>query len=199
MKDSEIVELYWNRDEYAISATADVYGNYCYSIAYRILQCNEDAQECVNDTYLKAWQSIPPQRPSRLATYLGKITRNLSINRYKWLNAQKRGKGQVELVLKELENCIPSAGDMDRMINEIMLSDMINRFLQEQPQTQRDIFVGRYWHLYAVADLAQAYGMGESKVASLLFRMRKKLKCHLEREGIFYGKCNDLECHRSDR
>lgn len=199
MKDTEIIELYWNRDESAISATADVYGNYCYSIAYNILQCNEDAQECVNDTYWKAWQSIPPQRPSRLVTYLGKITRNLSINCYKWLTAQKRGTGQMELVLKELENCIPAVNDMDQIVNEIVLSDTINQFLREQPQADRDIFVGRYWHLYAIADLAQAYGMRESKVASLLFRMRKKLKYHLEKEGIFYGKCNDLECYRSDQ
>jgi RNA polymerase sigma-70 factor (ECF subfamily) len=187
MKDTEIIELYWNRDESAISATADVYGNYCYSIAYHILQCNEDAQECVNDTYWKAWKTIPPQRPSRLATYLGKITRNLSINRFKWLTAQKRGRGQMELVLKELENCIPTQGDMEQLENEIVLSDAINQFLQEQPQTERDIFVGRYWHLYAISDLAQAYGMRESKVASLLLRMRKKLKYHLEKEGIFYG------------
>ena len=199
MKDTEIIELYWNRDESAISATADAYGNYCYSIAYNILQCNEDAQECVNDTYWKAWQSIPPQRPSRLATYLGKITRNLSINRYKWLTAQKRGNGQMELVLKELENCIPAVNDMDQIVNELVLSDTINQSLRDQPQADRDIFVGRYWHLYAIADLAQAYGMRESKVASLLFRMRKKLKCHLEKEGIFYGKCNDLECYRSDQ
>ena len=199
MKDTEFIELYWNRDESAISATADVYGNYCYSIAYHILQCNEDAQECVNDTYWKAWQTIPPQRPSRLATYLGKITRNLSINRFKWLTAQKRGRGQMELVLKELENCIPTQGDMEQLENEIVLSDAINQFLQEQPQTDRDIFVGRYWHLYAISDLAQAYGMRESKVASLLLRMRKKLKYHLEKEGIFYGKCNDFECHRSDQ
>lgn len=198
MKDTEIIELYWNRDESAIAATADVYGNYCYSIAYHILQCAEDSQECVNDTYLKAWQSIPPQRPNRLATYLGKITRNLSINRYKWSHAQKRGNGQMELVLQELENCLPTARTMDQLVNEIALSDVINQFLQAQPQTDRDIFVGRYWHLYAIVDLAQAYGMRESKVASLLFRMRNKLKCHLEKEGIFYGQCNDFECNRSD-
>ena len=102
MKDTEIIDLYWNRDESAIAATAESYGNYCYSIAYHILQSPEDAQECVNDTYWKAWLSIPPQRPSRLATYLGKITRNLSLARLKRLNAQKRGKGQVELVVTEL-------------------------------------------------------------------------------------------------
>lgn len=184
MEDAQIVELYWNRDETAIAATSERYGNYCYSIAYHILQCSEDAKECVNDTYWKVWQSIPPQRPSRLATYLGKITRNLSLDRLKQLNAQKRGKGQVELALQELESCIPSADDMDQIADEIVLSDTINQFLRAQPRTERNIFVGRYWHLYSISDLAQAYGMRESKVASLLFRMRQKLKHYLEKEGI---------------
>lgn len=185
MKDAEIVELYWNRDEAAIAATSERYGDYCYSIAYHILQCSEDAKECVNDTYWKAWLSIPPQRPSRLATYLGKITRNLSLDRLKRLNAKKRGKGQVELALQELENCIPSAADMEQIVDEIVLTNAINQFLREQPRTERNIFVGRYWHLYSIADLAQAYSMRESKVASLLFRMRQKLKHHLEKEGIY--------------
>lgn len=184
MKDAKIVELYWNRDEAAIAATAESYGNYCYSIAYHILQSPEDAQECVNDTYWKAWLSIPPQRPSRLATYLGKITRNLSLDRLKRLNAQKRGKGQVELVVTELESCIPAVNGAEQIVDEIVLTNAINQFLREQPRTERNIFVGRYWHLYSIAELAQAYGMRESKIASLLFRMRSKLKHHLEKEGI---------------
>lgn len=184
MKDAEIVELYWNRDETAIAATSERYGNYCYSIAYHILQCSEDAKECVNDTYWKAWLSIPPQRPSRLATYLGKITRNLSLDRLKRMNAQKRGKGQADLALRELEGCIPATTDLDQIANEIVLTNAINQFLRAQPRTERNIFVGRYWHLYSITDLAQAYDMRESKVASLLFRMRKKLKTYLEKEGI---------------
>ena len=184
MKDAQIVELYWKRDEAAIAATAESYGNYCYSIAYRILQCHEDAQECVNDTYWKAWQSIPPQRPGRLATYLGKIVRNLSLDRHKRLNAQKRGNGRAELALGELEGCLPAASDMNRIVDEIVLTNAINQFLRQQSRTACYIFVGRYWHLYSIAELAQAYGMRESKVASLLFRMRQKLKCHLEKEGI---------------
>lgn len=185
MKDAEIVELYWNRNEAAIAATSERYGNYCYSIAYHILQSPEDAQECVNDTYWKVWLSIPPQRPNRLATYLGKITRNLSLDRLKRLNAQKRGKGQAELALQELEGCIPAANGLDQIVDEIVLTGAINQFLRQQPKTERNIFVGRYWHLYSIADLAQAYGMRESKVASLLFRMRNKLKTYLEKEGIF--------------
>jgi RNA polymerase sigma-70 factor (ECF subfamily) len=184
MKDAEIVELYWRRDETAIAATAQCYGSYCYTIACRILQCSEDAQECVNDTYWKAWQSIPPQRPQRLATYLGKITRNLAIDRLKRQGAQKRGGGQAELALAELESCIPAAAGTEQIVDEIVLAAAVNQFLREQPRSDRNIFVGRYWHLYSIADLAQAYGMRESKVASLLLRMRNKLKRHLEKEGI---------------
>lgn len=184
MKDNEIIELYWNRDEAAITATADTYGNYCYSIAYNILCNNEDAEECVNDTWLNAWKSIPPQRPNRLSTYLGKITRNLSLNRYKLLTAQKRGKGQVEIALSELEGCVPAQTDMDQIADEMVLVSAIEAFLFAQPRTECNIFVGRYWYLYSIRDLAVAYHMSKSKVASLLYRMRMKLKLHLEKEGI---------------
>ena len=184
MKDNEIIDLYWNRDEAAITATADTYGNYCYSIAYNILYNNEDAEECVNDTWLNAWKSIPPQRPNRLSTYLGKITRNLSLDRYKLLTAQKRGMGQVELALSELEGCVPAQVDVEQIMDEKMLVSAIETFLRAQLQTERNIFVGRYWYLYSIRDLAGAYRMSESKVASLLHRMRKKLKLHLEKEGI---------------
>ena len=184
MKDNEIIELYWNRDEAAIAATADTYGNYCYSIAYNILYNNEDTQECVNDTWLNAWKSIPPQRPNRLSTYLGKITRNLSLNRYKLLTAQKRGKGQVELALSELEGCVPAQLDMDQITDEMVLVNAIETFLRAQTRTERNIFIGRYWYLYPIRDLAGAYRMSESKVVSMLHRMRNKLKLHLEKEGI---------------
>ena len=184
MKDNEIIELYWNRDEAAITATADTYGNYCYSIAYNILCNNEDAEECVNDTWLNAWKSIPPQRPNRLSTYLGKITRNLSLNRYKLLTAQKRGKGQVEIALSELEGCVPAQTDMEQITDEMVLVGAIETFLRAQPRTERNIFIGRYWYLYQIRDLAGAYRMSESKIVSLLYRMRNKLKLHLEKEGV---------------
>ena len=185
MKDHEIIDLYWNRDEAAITATADAYGKYCYSIAYNILYNNEDTEECVNDTWLNAWKSIPPHRPNRLSTYLGKITRNLSLNRYKLLSAQKRGMGQVELALSELEGCVPAQTDMEQISDEVVLANAIETFLRAQPRKERNIFVGRYWHLYPIRDLAEAYRMSESKIASLLYRMRNKLKVHLEKEGIF--------------
>jgi len=184
MKDNEIIDLYWSRDEAAITATADTYGNYCYTIAYNILGNYEDAEECVNDTWLNAWKSIPPHRPNRLATYLGKITRNLSLDRYKLLTAKKRGMGQVELALSELESCIPAQTDVEQIAEEIVLVNAIEAFLRSRSRTDRNIFIGRYWYLYSVRDLAGAYRMSESKVMSLLHRMRSKLKMHLEKEGI---------------
>lgn len=184
MKDHEIIDLYWSRNEAAITATADTYGSYCYCIAYNILCNHEDSEECVNDTWLNAWKSIPPHRPSRLSTYLGKITRNLSLNRYKLLTAKKRGMGQVELALSELEGCVPSQTDMEQITDEMVLVNAIETFLRAQPRSERNIFIGRYWYLYSIRDLSGAYCMSESKVTSLLHRMRTKLKSHLEKEGI---------------
>ena len=171
MRDHEIIELYWARNESAIAATAEKYGNYCHTIAYNILRNKEDAEECANDTYLGAWSSIPPQRPNRLSIYLGKITRNLALNRYKRYTAEKRGHGQVVLALSELEACVPSETTVEQTI-------------EEKPKLNRNIFVRRYYHLYAIRDIADAYGMSESKVTSLLFRMRNELRRFLEKEGI---------------
>lgn len=185
MNDKEIIELYWKRDETAIAATADTYGNYCFRIAYNILHNHEDADECVNDTWLNAWKSMPPHKPNRLSTYLGKLTRNLSLNRYALRTAQKRGMGQVELALSELEACVPSRNGPEQIIDEMVLVNAVETFLHAQPRTARKIFVGRYWYLYPIRDLAGAYKMSESKVVSLLFRMRNNLKLHLEKEGIF--------------
>ncbi|MCM1027454.1 MAG: sigma-70 family RNA polymerase sigma factor [Roseburia sp.] len=184
MKDDEIIALYLARNESAISATSDKYGSYCHSISYNILHDSEDAKECVNDTWLGAWKSIPPHRPNRLSTYLGKITRNLSLNRFRQYTAEKRGFGQTALVLSELDDCIPSGKDVEQVIEEMALTASINRFLRQQSRERRNIFIRRYWYLYPIRDIAIAYGMSESKVASLLFRMRNELKSHLEKEGI---------------
>ena len=184
MKDHEIIALYWERDEAAITATAEKYGSYCHSISYNILHSNEDAEECVNDAYLGAWRSIPPQRPECLSSYLGKIVRNLSLNRYKKYNAQKRGLGQVQGALSELEDCIPTGMDIEQMIEEKALVRYIEQFLYAQPKQKRNIFVRRYWYLCSIQEIAQTYGMSESKTISLLYRMRNKLKEYLEKEGI---------------
>lgn len=184
MNDYEIIDLYWERNERAITETADKYGKYCHSISYTILHNEEDAKECVNDTYLGAWKSLPPNRPNCLSSYLGKIVRNFSLNRYRNYNAEKRGRGQVELVLSELEDCVPSATGVEQLIEEQMLSYCINQFLYAQTEEKRNIFIRRYWYLYSIRDIAAAYDMSESKITSMLFRMRNELKKHLEKEGI---------------
>lgn len=185
MKDREIIDLYWERDENAIRETARAYGGYCYAIAFNILSDREDAEECLNDTWMNAWGSIPPQAPQDLCTYLGKITRNLSLNRYKRKRAQKRGAGSVEIALSELEECIPDPIGVECIAERIVLVHAIETFLREREQTERAIFLGRYWYLYSIRDLARAYQMNENKVTSLLFRMRKSLKQFLEKEGIY--------------
>ena len=184
LEDSVILELFWNRSENAVSETSAKYGKYCTGISMQILHSEPDAEECVNDTWLHAWNSIPPSRPSILKAYLGRITRNLSLDRYKLLTAQKRGMGQVELALSELEGCVPAQTDMEQIADEMVLVDAIEAFLRSQARTDRNIFIGRYWYLYSIRDLAGAYHMSESKVMSLLHRMRSKLKLHLEKEGI---------------
>lgn len=184
MKDREIIELYWMRNEGAITATAEKYGNYCHTIAYNILRSKEDAEECANDTYLGAWNSIPPQRPSRLSIYLGKIARNLALNRYKSYTAEKRGRGQVELVLSELEASVSAEANVEKTFEEKELVAAIDRFLYAKPKLNRNIFIRRYWYLDAIREIADTYGMSESKVSSLLFRMRNELRIFLEKEGI---------------
>ena len=185
MNDQEIIALYWAKQERAISATAEKYGSYCHTIAYNILYDHFDAEECVNDTYLGAWNSIPPQRPNRLTAFLGKITRNLALNRYKHNKAAKRGGGQVEIALSELENCIPDIKGVEQIVEEALLVSVINRFLYAQAKTKRNIFVLRYWYLYSIRDIADMYGERESKVKAILFRMRNELKKILEMEEFY--------------
>lgn len=184
MKDNEIIDLYWKREESAITASSEKYGKYCHFISYNILHNSEDADECVNDTWLGAWKSMPPHRPQRLSTFLGKITRNLSLDRYKKYTAEKRGMGQADLVLSELEDCIPDKSSVEQSIDEMILVKAINDFLYAQPEQKRSIFIRRYWYICPIKDIAKVYNMSESKVASMLFRMRKDLKVYLEKEGI---------------
>lgn len=184
MDDSKIVELYWNRREDAITETDAKYGRYCNSIAYRILYNSRDAEECVNDTYMRAWYAIPPHRPARLSVFLGKITRNLSLNRYKEKHTEKRGGGQIEIVLDELQEVVCARSDMENFVDETVLTEALNVFLSGLPQANRVIFVKRYWYMYPIKAIAKDMSMKESYVTTLLFRMRKELKLHLEKEGI---------------
>lgn len=176
MRDSEIIELYFARDEQAIAETEKSYGTYCKSIAAQILGNPSDAEECVNDTWLRAWNSIPPKRPNPLKIFLGKITRNLAISRYRADHRQKRA--HIEIALQELEDCVPMPEDSTA---ELRL--LLDSFLGTLDDTERRLFVGRYWHAYTPEALAKAYGMTRNAVNLRVMRTREKLRKYLEKEG----------------
>ena len=184
MEDSKIMELYVERSEKAIEETAKKYGRYCHYISFGILGNDEDAKECVNDTYLRTWNAIPPTRPNNFRTFLGKIVRNLSLNRYEKMTANKRGGSQVPLVLSELEECIPASGDTEQVVTDLVFKSVLNEFLKELPQETRRLFVRRYFYLSPVKELAKEFRMSESQVTVRLFRTREKLRVLLEKEGI---------------
>ena len=171
MDDQNIIALYWARSETAISETAQKYGGYCFSIAKNILTNHEDAEESVNDTYLTAWNAMPPRRPSILATFLGKITRRLAIDRWRYRNACKRGGGEVTLALDELEDCA-SQDSLERAMDRKELAVAFNSFLS------------RYWYLDPIADIAEHFGFSVSKVTSMLRRTRGRLRQALEKEEL---------------
>ena len=185
MEDNQIIKLYEDRSESAISETASKYGKYCYSIAYRILYNEQDSEECVNDTYLRTWNSIPPQNPNIFSAFLGKITRNLALDKYRYYNREKRGNGQVAFALEELEECIPTIKSTEQEIQDKMLVTILNDFLEDLPIRQRIIFVQRYWYLRSVSEIAEEFSMSESNIKVILFRIRNKLKKVLEKEGVF--------------
>lgn len=176
MTDQEIIALYFARDEQAIVETDRQYGTTCMRTAMRILDSRPDAEECVNDTYLKAWNSIPPEKPNVLAAFLCRITRNLAITRYRTLHRGKRNK-ELELSLSELSECIP-ANEEDGTLRYL-----IDSFLRTLEALDRRLFLGRYFHNYSVRRMARAYGLTENAVSLRLFKMREKLRAYLEKEG----------------
>lgn len=182
MDDQAIVELYWSRSERALSETAKKYGAYCYSIAHNILTNREDAEESVSDAYLAAWSTIPPKRPVILSTFLGKLTRRIAIDRRRKYTADKRGGGEMDLVLEELENCISGNQNVESAYIYKELVSAINRFLDTLTPTERNVFLCRYWYMDSVADIASYFGFSQSKVTTMLHRMRRKLRVQLEKE-----------------
>ena len=184
MDDARIVELYWSRSEQAISETEAKYGKYCRTIARNILADSADAEECVNDTYLKAWNSMPLNRPARLAPYLGRLTRWLSLNRLRDQDCLKRGKGELPLVLDELAETLDSGFDTERELEIRELNREIRRLLSGLEKEERDIFLSRYWYVASIAEIAERSGFTESKVKSMLHRTRKKLLKQLKEEGL---------------
>ena len=183
MEDGEIIALFWQRSETALAATERKYSKYCYAIALGILQNNEDAQECVNDTLARAWGAIPPARPGVLRTFLGRITRNLALNALEKMQTEKRGSGQAPLPLSELEQCLAGKDEIPGEIDEI--TRVIDCFLERLDSTQRRVFVQRYWYAGSLEDIAGDCGMTVNKAKSILFRLRKKLKDELTKEGVF--------------
>ncbi len=183
MEDREIVNLYWERNPNAIKETASKYGGYCKTIAKNILGNNEDAEECVNDTYLNTWNSIPSNRPNVLSTYLGMITRNLSFDRFRSKHADKRGGGEIELVLEELGECVSDTDSVEQEVEKEELVRAINSFLDTLAQKKCNIFLCRYWYAIPISEIATRFGMSEGNVSVTLNRIRSKLKTYLIERG----------------
>jgi RNA polymerase sigma-70 factor (ECF subfamily) len=184
MNDSEILNLYFIRSESAITETANHYGSYCFAIAMNILKSKEDSAECVNDTYLKAWNAIPPQNPTIFSSFLGRITRNIALNKYRVNRGQKRGSGEIALLLSELEDCIPSAKTVESEAEKNFLEETIKIFLSSIKTEDRVFFLQRYWYANSIAEIAKLHCVSKGQVRTNLHRTRNKLKQHLEKEGI---------------
>ncbi len=184
MDDNGIIQLYWDRNDQAIRATSEKYGHYCKTIAKNILNNEEDAEECVNDTYLNAWNSMPSHWPEQLVTFLGKITRNLSFNKYKHDHAEKRGGGEITLVLDELTDCVSDVDNVEQMFDRQELVITINSFVRSLSSEKRNIFVRRYWYADSISDIASDYGMLQRTVSKTLERTRKRLKAYLTERGF---------------
>lgn len=182
MEDQGIVKLFFDRSEQAIAETDKKYGRYCYTIAYNILSCREDSEESVSDTYLAAWNTIPPRKPNLLNAFLGKITRHISIDRWRRLSTQKRGGKEMVLALEELGECV-GAQDLEAEISQRELARILNAFLANLPETERNVFLCRYWYLDSIDVIVKITGFSQSKVTSMLHRTRSKLRKKLSEEG----------------
>lgn len=184
MDDQTIIELFWHRDEQALRKTQQKYGAYCAAIAKNILRSPEDSQECIQDAYMRLWDSIPPQKPRCLRAYLGRITRNLAVNRLRAMNAQCRGGGTQLLPLEELRDLVSGQGDPLSELEKQQLANCISGFLRLLPPEKQRLFLLRYWYAEPLSQVAAETGLTEDKIRNDLFRLRKKLKKHLEKEGF---------------
>lgn len=183
MNDEMIIELFWNRSENAISETDKKYGAYCYRVSFNVLSNKEDAEECVSDTYLKTWNSIPPTRPTRLMAFLGKIARNISLNLLKMNTAKKRGGDLVKVIEEELDECAPQ-NPVEEEVNRGLVLDCINSYLGRQTELKANIFVRRYWYMDTIKAISNRYKMNENTVSTILMKMRNELKENLMKEGF---------------
>ncbi|MBQ2730195.1 MAG: sigma-70 family RNA polymerase sigma factor [Clostridia bacterium] len=184
MKDPNIIKLYNDRDETAISVTREKYGNYCYSIAYNILGNDEDTVEVLNDTYLAVWNAIPPEEPHSFSSFIGRITRNLALKQHRARSAKKRNGSVADISLSELDECIASLKTVESEIEGKELTRILNDFLSSLSARDRRVFVRRYWYMDKVTDIADRYGYSESKVKMILLRTREKLAEKLRKENV---------------
>ncbi len=185
MDDNRIIELFWERDEEAIEAAAEKYGSYCMSVAFNILSGKEDAEECVSDAYNRAWNSIPPKKPESLRAFLGCLTRNAALDRRDYLYAARRDQ-RLNSIFEELSQCLPAHTDVEQIAEDEQVVEVINSFLSSIELKKRQVFVRRYWYSDSVEDISVMFGMTQSAVKSMLFRLRTKLREHLAREEIYY-------------
>lgn len=184
MTDEEIIRLLWNRDETAVTEMEHTYGGYCYRISWEITQNREDVHECMNDTWLKTWYSIPDKRPDSLRTFVGRITRNLSLNRVIHDRAKKRGSGTVSLVYEELSEMLGDEEDpIENMISRQAFAERINTFLDRQSRMDRAIFILRFWYFYSPKEIAKQLGVGEKAVYNALYQLRKRFAAYWNPEN----------------
>ena len=183
MEDEQIIELYFHRDEAALTETANKYGTFCLRIAMNVLSVKEDAEECVNDTYHKVWNCIPPTRPDSFKAFLGRIVRNFSISKYRALHAEKRYNG-LDVMLSELGDCIPATGGVEQEMDAKELTEYINAWLESLAAEDRVLFVRRYWHGDEVRNLAKQCGVSAAKMSQKMLRLRRRLKAFLEEKGV---------------
>ena len=182
MEDSKIIQLFWERDETALSAVSEKYGRYCTAVARNMLGNEQSAEECVNDTWMELWEAIPPNRPEHLLAFVGEITRNNALNAVKGKKAQKRGGGEYCAVLDELYD-VASDYSVEKIAEQREIMEAVNRFLEKLPERKQKVFVLRYWHCCSVSDISQIVGMSEANVYNVLKRVRKKLIEHLRKGG----------------
>ncbi len=184
LEDRRIVELYLERSEEAILETDIKYGRYCHRIAFNILGNDEDSEECVNDAYMRTWGSIPPNEPKSLSSFIGKITRNLALDKLRNKKSDKRGGGEMPLALDELSDCVSGFDEISRREDSAEIREALNKFLEGLNPVERNVFMLRYWMLEPIDNIADMKGMSTSKVTTMLFRLRNKLKKHFMKEGI---------------
>ena len=184
MEDTAIVDLYWKRSDRAISETDRKYGRYCHSIAFNFVRNNEDAEECVNDTWFRAWNLMPDKRPSVLSTFLGGITRNLAISVYRRETSQKRGGSEMPVALDEMSECVPSDADLEQDYEIKEFEEAIGMFVSALPEIEQKVFVARYWYLAPISEIAERMHFTQGKTKSMLFRIRNKLRVYLREEGL---------------